>query len=177
MHRFVNFLSLISSFEDYVIFTKYFNYSSCMSYFNRCVQPLSDFYTDVQYLSYLQSRTISMRILCCQVLVFIYRIHSWILQTKVCSIIHAWYVECLSFTFINSTLFLFYPCRFSVFSTLWKIACNSVDDINFKYKIIPITKLDSTTGHMVKDVKRCFAETMVLTTRSSIYVGLFVLKI
>ncbi|KAJ6404954.1 hypothetical protein OIU84_013015 [Salix udensis] len=63
--------------------------------------------------------------------------------------------------------------KFSVFSSLWKIACNSVDDINFNYKIIPITKLDSTTGHMVKDVKRCFAETMVLIARSSIYVGLF----
>ncbi|KAF9687491.1 hypothetical protein SADUNF_Sadunf02G0099100 [Salix dunnii] len=75
-----------------------------------------------------------------------------VLQTKLCSTIHAW---------------------FPVFSTLWKIVCNFVDDINFKYKIIPITKLDSTTGHMVKDVKRCLAETMILIVRSSIYVGLF----
>jgi len=75
----------------------------------------------------------------------------------------------LSFTFINSTLLLFYPC-----TTLWEIGCDSVDDINFKYKIIPIAKFDSTSGHMVKDVKRCFAETMVLNVRSSsVYVGLF----
>jgi len=33
---------------------------------------------------------------------------------------------------------------------------------------------DSTSGHMVKDVKRCFAEMMVLNVRSSsVYVGLF----